>query len=454
MSMSRRKRESQADLFVATTDLPRSPGHPFYDRLNKVLGAAGFDAFVEGLCEKFYAGEEGRPSIPPGVYMRMLLIGYFEGIDSERGIAWRCCDSMTVRSFLGYTLTQPTPEHSSLSRIRRRLDVETHEEVFGFVLKILAQEKLIRGQTIGVDATTLEANAAMKSIVRRDSGESYEEFLARLAKSSGIETPTRSQLARIDKKRPKKGSNDDWRSPNDPDAEITKMKDGRTHLAHKAEHAVDMDSGAVLAVTLQPATCGDTTSVYETMKATIENLAELKSNESGAETPVADVTIEWVADKGYHSNDTVSTIEDLGMRGYISEPDRGRRRWRDKEAERDAVYANRRRIKGRRGRRLMKLRGERIERTFAHCLETGAMRRTHLCRHENIIKRYLVHVAAFNLGILMRKLFGVGTPRGLQGRLAACLDVLRDLRARLGAGCRQLRSLFAPRVFSPTRCAA
>jgi transposase len=250
MAMGKRKRQRQASLWVETARLAKSPSHPFYRRLNQILGRRGFDGFVEGACQQFYSETVGRPSLAPAVYFRMLLVGYFEGIDSERGIAWRVADSIGMREFLGYALTDATPDHSTVSRNRRLIDLQTHQEVFVWVLQVLAKEGLLQGKTLGVDATTLEANAALRSIVRRDTGESYQEFLTRLAQASGIETPTREDLARLDRNRPKKGSNDDWQHPQDPDAKITKMKDGRTHLAHKAEHAVDMESGAVVAVTV------------------------------------------------------------------------------------------------------------------------------------------------------------------------------------------------------------
>ncbi len=314
MAMSKRPTEKQEDLWVPTEALARSPGHPFYERLNGLLAEVGFDEFVEAACQPFYAAKNGRPSVAPGVYMRMLMIGYFEGLDSERGIAWRCADSLSLRRFLGYGLSQETPDHSTLCRTRQRLPAEVHQEVFTFVLKVLAEKGLLRGETIGVDATTLEANAALRSIVRRQGGESYQDFLVRLAKESGIETPTREDLARLDRKRPKKGSNDDWKHPHDPDARITKMKDGRTHLAHKAEHAVDMDSGAVLAVTVQPATRGDTHSVLETMKAAAESVSRLEQDPVAAEQLSRNTLKEWVADKGYHSNDTVSLIQGMGLK--------------------------------------------------------------------------------------------------------------------------------------------
>jgi len=348
MSMGQRENERQRDLWLPTTDLARSPGHPFYEQVNRVLREAEFDEKVEELCRPFYADSTGRPSIPPGVYFRMLLIGYFEGLGSEREIAWRCADSLALRDFLGYALDEATPNHSSLCRIRQRLDVEVHEAVFSLVLEILSDRGLLRGKTIGIDSTTLEANAALRSIVRRDDGTGYEEFLKKLAKESGIKTPTRKDLAKLDRKRPKKGSNEEWEHPGDPDAQITKMKDGRTHLAHKSEHAVDMDSGAVVAVSLHGGAAGDTQTIYTTMEAACEEALAL-----GLEMPR-----EWIADKGYHCNETMEMVAEVGLRSYISEPDRGKRRWKGKDTARRGTNANRRRIRGARGRRLMRRRGE------------------------------------------------------------------------------------------------
>ncbi len=416
MSMSKRPLERQQNLWINTAEIVTSPGHPFYQRLNQVLAEHGFDRFVEERCQSFYAETLGRPSIPPGVYFRLLLIGYFEGLDSERGIAWRCADSLALREFLGYALDERTPEHSSLSVIRGRIDRETHREVFQWVLKVLAQSDLLKGKTIGIDATTLEANAALRSIVRRDTGQKYEEFLKELAQASGIESPTREDLAKLDRQRPKKGSNEQWKNPNEPDAKVTKMKDGRTHLAHKAEHAVDLETGAVLAVTLQGADQGDTTTIQETLSETANNLAHVQSDPQASEHLRPRVMEEVVTDKGYHSNETMRDWQQRGIRSYVSEPRyRGRRRWEGKGAEQQAVYANRRRIRRARGKRLLRKRGELLERPFAHCYETGGMRRTHLRGHARILKRLLVHVAGCNLGLLMRRRFGMGTPRGLQG---------------------------------------
>lgn len=418
MAMGKRKGEEQASLWIATAELPQTPSHPFYERLNQVLNAHGFDRLVERLCRKFYADKMGRPSLPPGVYFRLLLVGYFEGIDSERGITWRTADSLTLRRFLGYALTDLTPDHSTLSRNRRLIDQETHQAVFDWVLKLLAKEKLLDGKSVGLDASTLEANAAMRSIVRRDTGQKYNEYLTDLAKASGIETPTREDLAKLDRKRPHKGSNEDWLNPHEPDAKITKMKDGRTHLAHKTEHAVDMTTGAVLAVTLQPANRGDTTSLTETIQQADANLVAVMQDPQAAKRLSEKVLSEVVADKGYHSNETLVDQGKRDIRTYIAEPDRGRRNWTDKAEAQQAVYANRRRIRGARGKRLMRKRGEYVERTFAHCYDTGGMRRTHLRKHDNILKRLLIHVAGFNLSLVMRRTLGRGTARGLQGRAA------------------------------------
>jgi len=419
MAMKRSDTEQQGEMWIPATRIAASPGHPFYERLNRLFAREGFDRFVEAQCAKFYHESLGRPSIPPGVYVRMLLIGYFEGLDSEREIAWRCADSLGLRAFLGYRLTQTTPDHSSLTRIRQRIDAETHQAVFTWVLKVVGKHGLLRGQTIGIDATTLEANAALKSIVRRDTGESYEAFLTGLAKASGVETPTKADLAKLDRKRKKKASNKDWQNPHDPDAKITKMKDSRTHLAHKAEHAVDLDTGAIVAVTVQPADAGDTTTVYNTVAEAGEQLREVADDEAAGAALAGGFFKEVVADKGYHSNETVRDFAEMETRTYISEPDRGRRRWAGKSDEQAAVYANRRRIRGERGKALLRKRGELLERPFAHCYDTGGMRRTHLRGHPNILKRLLIHVAGFNLALVMRSVLGVGTPRGLADLSAA-----------------------------------
>jgi transposase len=407
MSMGRRQAVQQAELFVATAELPRSPGHAFYDRLNRLLAEAGFDSHVEGLCLPHYADGVGRGSIPPGVYFRMLLVGYFEGLDSQRAIAWRCSDSLSLRSFLGTPLSEATPDHSSLTRIRQRLPLDVHERVFAFVLAAARERGLLKGKTVAVDSTTLEANAAMRSIVRRDTGEGYKDYLKRLMAEQGIENPSDDEVRRFDRKRKKKGSNQEWESPADPDSRIAKMKDGTTHLAYKAEHAVDLDSGLVVAAVVHKADESDQSTLVDAVLHAQVNLVL-----AGSDQEVEEV----VADKGYHKAQTLAQCDATGTRTYVPEPKRKKRKWTDKpEAWRRATAANRRRVRGERGKRLQRKRSELVERSFAHVCETGGARRTWLRGLQDVSKRYAVQAAAFNLGVLMRRLFGVGKPRTLQG---------------------------------------
>ena len=436
MAMGKKPAARQpSPMWVTTADLPTSAGHPFFERLNRVLEEAGFDAFVEGLCAVFYASRLGRPSLRPGRYFRLLFIGYFEGLSSERGIAWRVADSLSLRAFLDLDVTEAPPNHSTLSRTRRLIDVETHVAVFTWVLERLAGAGLVQGKTVGVDATTLEANAAMRSIERRDTGESYEAFVRQLAKASGIETPTRAELARFDRSRKdRKTSNKEWQSPQDQDAKIAKMKDGRTHLAHKAEHGIDLETGAILSVTVQEASEGDSATLPATLTMAAEQVEAVQP--AGAEVE------EVVADKGYHSDATLVALDEIGVRSYVSEPERGRRCWQDKKtgeapaekrAAQKALYGNRRRIRGDRGRRLQRRRGELVERPFAHQYETGGLRRVWVRGHENVRKRVLIQAAGCNLGLLLRRLTGVGTPRSLQGRaLSAICGLIGRLTALWG----------------------
>ena len=409
-----RQRERQADMLVSWAEIPRSPGHIFYDKLQAVLIAAGFDRFVERQCAEEYAPRRGRPSLPPGRYFRMLLIGYFEGIDSERGLEWRCADSLSLREFLRLGERESVPDHSWLSRTRGRLPLELHDQVFTWVLKRLAEHDLIKGERIGVDASTMEANAALRTIVRRDSGEGYREMLTRMAKESGIETPTAEDLVRLDRNRKGKTlSNADWESPTDPDARIAKLKDGRTHLAYKPEHAMDLDTGAVVAAELHAADQGDTTTMPGTLASAAAHLAAVDA------APTPEQPAELIADKGYHSRDALKALDDGPWKSRISEPSRdGFSRWHGDDDARRAVYNNRTRLLSGVARQAFKLRAELVERGFALILDRGGMRRVWLRGRENIQKRYLVHVAGYNLGLIMRLLTGAGTPR--EFRVQAC----------------------------------
>jgi len=444
MTMALGKRhDEQQEMWVATTSLPKSPGHVFYRKLNQLLAEADFDRTVESTCQPYYHSHIGRPSIPPGVYFRMLLVGYFEGISSQRGIAWRCSDSLSLRDFLGTPPTEETPDHSSLTCVRDRLPLEVHMTVFQVVLQLVAEKGLLKGKTVAVDSTTLEANAAMKSIVRRDSGEDWKEYLRRLMQEQqGVENPTDEELRRFDKQRKdKKVSNTEWQSRTDPDSRIAKMKDGRTHLAYKAEHVVDLESEVILAASIRPADEGDAQTMVDSVIEAQTNLSE-----AGIDVEIE----EAVGDKGYHAAATLELAESLNIRTYIPEPQRkGKRNWQGmSEAHRRAVLNNRRRTRAARSKRLQRLRSERVERSFAHVCETGGARRSWLCGIEKVQKRYLIAAVARNLGLVMRKVFGMGTPRGLQAEgglvclvLFAWLHIgtmLRrwyDVRPSLGLAC-------------------
>jgi transposase len=415
-----RQGERQADLMIGWAELPRAPGHVFYDRLQAVLLEAGFDRFTEGECAPYYASRRGRPSLPPGRYFRMHLVGYFEGIDSERGLEWRCADSLSLREFLRLGTTEPVPDHSWLSRTRSRLPLEVHEAVFAWVLQRLAEHGLIKGDRIGVDASTMEANAALRAIVRRDSGEGYREMLKRLAEESGIATPTAEDLVRFDRKRKgKRLSNAEWTSASDPEARIAKLKDGRTHLAYKPEHAVDLDTGAIVAAEVHAADQGDTATLPGTLEAAEANLAAV-----GA-APTPEDPSELVADKGYHSREGLKDLEDGPWKSRIAEKKAaGVSRWRGDEEARRAVYNNRARLRSAVAKEAFKLRAELVERSFALTLDRGGMRRAWLRGRENLRKRYLVHVAGYNLGLIMRLLVGAGTPREFLARASAHLLAL------------------------------
>jgi transposase len=445
MAMGRRKRDRQEALFLTAQDLPRSAGHPFYEALNRLLAEADFDRWVETRCARYYEQEQkrGQPSIPPGVYFRMLLVGYFEGIDSQRGIAWRCADSLALRAFLGTPLGEQTPDHSTLTNTRKRLPKEVFDEVFQFVLKLANEKKLLAGKTVGVDSTTLEANAAMKSIVRRETGENWQEYVTRLMHEEGVieadHKPTDEEIRRYDRGRKnKKVSNEEWVSSTDAESRITHMKDGRTHLAYKAEHVVDLASDLVLAAVIYEATQGDTRTL-------VDSVVEAQTHVEAASgtRPIEEV----VADKGYHADATLELAEAFSFRTYIPEPKRTHdRTWTDKPADYErCVRNNRRRVKRAKSKRFQRLRSERCERTFAHICDTGGMRRSWLRGLIDVSKRYTIAAAAHNLGRILRSLFGIGKPRALQGQGGT--SALAQLLTERVLG--PLAALFTPPTLNP-----
>jgi transposase len=442
MSMGRRSKPQQTPMWVAGPNAARSPGHRFYEKLNELLREEKFDHRVEELCAPYFEADDkpGRPSIAPGVYFRMLFVGYFEGIESERGLEWRCADSLSLRAFLGVRMNERVPDHSSLSRMRTRLEGAVYDEVFRLVLGIVESKGLLRGKVAGVDSTYLRADASMKTIVRKDTGDDYTTYLKKLCEAQGIENPTVEDARRMDRTREgKKTSNKEWESPTDADARIVRLKDGRTRLGYKAEHVVDLDTGAVVSAELYSADEADTATLRPSLEAARENVAAARSesnaddsDDDDAPPPAASSddgreTVEVVADKGYHKVELLFELRRAEYRTYIPVPEqKGERTFVDKGGmlAREAFHDNRKRVRRAKGKRLQRLRGERIERTFAHACETGAHRRLRLRGRDNARKRYIAHVAALNLGLVMRTLFGYGTPREMAAAVAAALIAL------------------------------
>jgi len=410
----------QPPLRIATSDLPASPGHPSCARLNAILDEARGDPSVEGQCQGCYAPAMKRFSLAPGRHFRTLLVGYFEGMDSESRIAWRAPDSLAIRSFLRLGLDDGTPNHLTISRTRRLIDVETHRAVVSWVQERLVAVGLLKGKTIWIDATTLEANAAMRKIAWRDTGETYDAFLTCLAEASGIKTPTREALARSDGRRKNAKSITDWSNPHEPDGKNARTKDWRTHRARKAEHAVDVETGAIVGVTLQGADQGDTSTISQTALAAADQVEAAQAH-GKAPQPLEEI----VVDNGCHNHQVMVDLQAVGLQSYVSEPGRGRSDWSQVPSAHAPVYANRRRTRGRqRSKVLRRARAELVGRSFAHAYDTGGMRRTHSRKRDNILKRLLVHAGGLNLGLVMRNLLGVGKPRCQQGEVSAAQTVV------------------------------
>ncbi len=438
MSMGRRQKR-QAPLWIAHDELAPGPGHRFYEKLNELLGEADFDRRAEALCAPYYEAADvpGRKSVPPGIYFRMHLVGFFEGIESERGLEWRFADSLSLRQFLGLSLTQRVPDHSTLSRTRQRLPLEVHQAAFALILGIVESKGLLKGRVVGVDATYLRADASMKAIVRRDTGESYTEFVTRLAAEAGVPNPTAEDARQLDRTRKgKKTSNREWGSRTDPDARIAKLKDGRTRLAYKPEHVVDLETGALVAAVVHPADVADPASVETSLTEAEANLQAARGGDAGGTPPGEPAPADEddlppggsrprrkvVADKGYHKATLLRRLKAQRYRTYIPERRQaGRRRWTDKGGTPTAVAFHQNRARGSRplGKRYHRWRAERVERTFAHVCETGGARRTRLRGRANVAKRYLLQAAGANLALVMRALYGLGTPRGWAGRAQA-----------------------------------
>lgn len=444
MAIGKRNKPKQQPLWVATSDLAPRSGHSFYTRLNRLLDEDGFDAWLEQECAPCFAAG-GRPSIPPGVYFRMLFVGYLEGFQSERSIAWHCADRLSLRDFLGYQLHERTPDHSSFTIWRQRLPLELYRTVFQRILGLVHRHGLIDAYAAGVDSSTIEANASLRRLARKDSGASYREYVKELMREAGEDPTDAAAVARFDKKRKDKSlSNKEWQSETDPDARIAKMKNGTTHLAYKPEHAVDLTTGAMLGVTVYPADQGDTAGIQETLDTVNENLATL-----GDEAPEL---LCVVTDKGYHQAELIKGVNiDQNITTYIPEREtKQRRRWRgDVEARRE-FHANRRRTRGNEGKRLGRLRAELVERSFALLKISGNLGRMTIRGRENVTKRYLIHAAAYNLGLVMRAIFGQGTPKGMADALGRLIVQIFILLAAIFTPIKPRdRSWVADSIFAP-----
>lgn len=442
----------QGLLFVSPQDLPQSPGHPFYEKLNGILKQAGFDEFLDRRCRQYYAAC-GRPGIPMGVYFRLLLIGFFEELDSQRGITWRCCDSLSLKAFLGLSLTEQVPDHSSLTRIRQRLELQVYMDVFGFILGQLRKHKLIQGRRLAIDSTPIAANAAMRSLRRKVDGAEWRDYVRELAAAEGIELKDEDDLQRYDRQRKdKRINNREWQSVTDRDSRITRMKDGSFKMSYKEEHVVDLDTDALVSVSMYPGDAADTRTFEATLAESCENLAsvapgaefgpEVEDDPPAAEAPSPDAVETSpednasvpeqavggpavAADKGYFSTAGVSGLTAAGIETCVKQPrvPGGQRNWSKYSlAEQQACLANEARNGSDRGQQLHALRQEKVERSFAHIKCTGGGLRTWLRGHENVTKHRLVLGMAFNLSVLMRKVWKVGKPRVLQNGIGSLIS--------------------------------
>lgn len=409
--MFRRKdREPQSSFWIPTSDLPSTAANAFYRRLDRALSESGFGDAVRALCEPFYESDTsrgGRPGIDPEVYFKMQMVGFFENLPSERGIAARCADSLSIRDFLHYELHEATPDHSSFTVIRQRLSPEVYEQVFELVLKALKTHKLLKGRRLGIDASVIEANASLKSLEHRLTGEAYAEYVRKLAEAAGVDTSEPAAVRRFDRKRPgRKSSNDEWQNPHDPDAKIGRTKRGSTRMIYKPEHVVDLETGAIVDADVRPGDEHDTDNLTERLLG-----AEARINRTLGE-PNDTERVELVAaDKGYFKLEEIWLLQGLNIQTGISDPQGNRRLDRLMETDRAALEAARRTVSSEAGKALLKLRAELVERGFEHVLDCGGARRTTLRGRANIRKRYLIQAACANLSLLMRHLAGVGTPK-------------------------------------------
>jgi len=429
--MIRPQRSSeQAEFWIARQDLARGPASRFYDQLDETLQELEFAQKVHGLCAPLYSsGEKGRPPIDPVVYFKMLMVGFLEDLPSERAIAARCGDSLMIRRFLGYDLDEDTPHHSSFTVIRQRLSKEVYQAIFDIILEGLRAHGLLRGRNLGIDSSVMEANASLRALQNRNTGEAYWDYVKRLAAEAGVDAQDLSAVRRFDKERPgRKTSNQEWVNPYDRDAKVAKAKDGATDMLYKPENIVDLDTGAILGAEVRRADQGDTEGLAERVisaAALVEAIREETS--AAAQKPVPAVTATVTADKGYYCLQELEAIQESGIKTVISDPLRNRRVDRLMPEQRRVVHRAQRSAKSAYGKALLRRRGMHIERSFAHLLDSGGMRRATLRGQHNLEKRYKIAAATYNLSQLMRHICGIGTPKQAAARVEMAMRQLLDV---------------------------
>jgi transposase len=397
----------QPEFWIVAARVAQPAKAAFYAKLEETLESFGFAAKVRALCAPAYkAGGAGRPGIDPVVYLKMMMVGFFENLPSERAIAARCDDSIAIREFLHYDLTEATPDHSSLSIIRQRLGGPVYEQVFTLVLSALSEHGLLRGKNLGIDSSVLEANASLRGLVNRNTGEAYWDYVQRLAAESGIDAQDSAAVRKFDRKRPKKMSNQEWENPHDPDAKIGPKKDGATDMIYKPQTVVDLDSGAMVGAEILP---GNQADHQEASTHILE--AQLTINAACGKA-AGELTVETsTADKGYFEVSQLQALQHEQIKTVICDPIHHRRLDKLDEAEQRAVKAARRSAQSQYGRKLLRRRGMHLERAFAHILDGGGLRRATLRGRQNLNKRFKLAAAFYNLSQLMRHLFGIGTPK-------------------------------------------
>jgi transposase len=430
---------SQNEFWIVAQELPSATPGAFYERVNRTLEKMGFAEHVWGICASAYADERrgGRPGIDPVIYFKMLMVGFFEDLPSERAIASRCADSLSVRAFLGFSLTEATPHHSSLSIIRQRLSKEHFQAVHKLILEALHKHGLLRGRKLGIDSSVIEANASLRALEHRNTEENYWEYVKRLAVEAGVDPADTKAVRRFDKKRPgRKTSNEDWVNPHDPDAKVGRTKDGATDMTYKPEHVSDLESGAIIEAEVREGDEADTEELTDRMMVAINTLQEVCPN-----VPVEKLGEELAADEGYFALEEIGMLQEAGVRTVISDPHAAKRR-KDLSAEQRAILRRASRAtRSKSGKALLRKRGEFLERGFCHVLDHGGMRRATLRGKANLSKRYVAAALTFNLSLLLRTVMGIGTPKqwlasgrrrlnGLFPAISALRDSLRWLTQR------------------------